>query len=61
MREVKMWISKAAFEALERRVAALEAALELPQTEEQRKKQEELARQWDALWNYDGKKKGGDR
>ena len=44
-----MWISKAAFEALE-----------LPQTEEQRKKQEELARQWDALWNYDGKK-GGNR
>ena len=56
-----MWISKAAFEALERRVAALEVALELPQTEEQRKKQEELARQWDALWNYDGKRKGGDR
>lgn len=52
-----MWISKAAFEALERRVAALE----LPQTEEQRKKQEELERQWDALWNYDGKRKGGDR
>ena len=56
-----MFIKRSDWERLERRVAALETALGMDTTAEERRRREELERQFDALWNYDGKLKRVER
>ena len=55
-----MFIKKSEFEALTRRVEALEAAMGIGLSEEQRRRQEALEKQFDALWTYDGRKREED-
>ena len=49
-----MRIKRREWKDLNARVAALETALGLPATQEEKKREQELAKQWAALWNYSG-------
>lgn len=48
-------VLNARVKALEERCAALEGALALPESEEERRRQAALAQQFAALWAYDGR------
>ena len=49
-----MFVRRKDWEALQRRVEALEAAVQPGKLAVQRQKEEELAKQWDNFWSYDG-------
>ena len=53
-----MLIKRREWEDVNARVAALETALGMPVTEEEKRREQELAKQWAALWNYNGQEEG---
>lgn len=56
-----MFVRRKDWEALQRRVEALEAAVQPDKRAAQRQKEEELAKQWDNFWAYDGTVQEGAR
>lgn len=56
-----MFVRRKDWEALQRRVEALEAAVQPDKLVTQRQKEEELAKQWDNFWSYDGTVQEGAR
>lgn len=49
-----MFVRRKDWEELLIRVAVLEAAVQPDKLAAQRQKEEELAKQWDNFWSYDG-------
>lgn len=56
-----MFVRRKDWEALQRRVEALEAAVQPDKRTAQRQKEEELSKQWDNFWSYDGTVQEGAR
>lgn len=56
-----MFVRRKDWEALQRRVESLEAAVQPDKLATQRQKEEELAKQWDNFWSYDGTVQEGAR